>query len=49
MTACGLGNDMQDLAAAWITQVYLPMHFHSTVFSLMFRYTNIIHRAIIFW
>lgn len=49
MTASGLGNDTQDLVSAWIIQVYPPMPFHSTVFSLMFRYTNIIHWAIIFW
>lgn len=43
MAASELGNDMQDLVSTWIIQVFSPMAFHSTVFSLMFKYTNIIY------
>lgn len=49
MTASELENDMQDLVSTWILQVFSSVALHSTVFSLMFKYTNIIYWAIIFW
>lgn len=42
MTASELGNDIQDLASAWIIRVYPPMPIQSTIFNVQIYKYNLL-------